>query len=578
MAVVRRLVNLISYEEVPGEGADEARANAHNVAMAFLAAGVISGVAAIGIAALEVAIGAAGEAAFRAEQRIRALSDSQQAAAGNVDLLKSSMGDLPFFLTDLTKSFVQLQKLGLDPTRGMLRDLGNIAMGSGQVGLNAVTKAVKQASSGQVEALTSLGLEAEKRGNQVRVAFRDTAITVDQSATGIVRALRHIASEEQRFAGQVEQATERPLNRMMMLVNRLVLAFADISDELTPFINDAIDSFERLVVAFEKNEDEVVEALIPAFNWLSGLLHGIIDAWIMFKNVVGGAREAMATLMDVITIASVSLLVVGFINLAGIISTKVVAALGAVRNLLVAILMGEAAMAAQFAVIFVATVAVLAVLEEIYAIFDDDLHGTIEQMIFKTQTWAEFTSAVGVLFLALAGIIFGVLALFGAPAAIVVAAIGSWIIVALELYQKWDEIKTLFHNLWLELKDNFNDFIGWTKEWMQWLGRVTGLLDSATDKQGKLAAQGTGRIGVSGAQSMAAGGISPMELQRLKDRGLTEGAARTLRQNNSLELTVPAPEDTESPEEYGRRLADEIDSRLQDLADDAESSEKGGER
>ncbi len=113
----------------------------------------------------------------------------------------------PFELDQVMAAFVQLRAYGLDPTTGLLSDLGDTASAMNKDVLQAV-EAIADAVTGENERLKEFGIKASKEGSKYAYAYtvdgvRKVIKASAEDPAAIEAALREIFRE--RFAGAMER-------------------------------------------------------------------------------------------------------------------------------------------------------------------------------------------------------------------------------------------------------------------------------------------------------------------------------------------------------------------------------------
>lgn len=80
----------------------------------------------------------------------------------------------PYELAEVTDSFVKLRSFGLDPTKGLLRTLGDTASSMGKP-LNQAVEAIADAVTGENERLKEFGIVAKKTGEKIVYSYTDAS-------------------------------------------------------------------------------------------------------------------------------------------------------------------------------------------------------------------------------------------------------------------------------------------------------------------------------------------------------------------------------------------------------------------
>lgn len=80
----------------------------------------------------------------------------------------------PYELAEVTDSFVKLRSYGLDPTKGLLRTLGDTASSMGKP-LEQAVEAIADAVTGENERLKEFGIVARKTGEKIVYSYTDAS-------------------------------------------------------------------------------------------------------------------------------------------------------------------------------------------------------------------------------------------------------------------------------------------------------------------------------------------------------------------------------------------------------------------
>ena len=159
---------------------------------------------------------------------LKTIQGSASAAAISMDMIRKFTAGTTFQLDEVSQAFIILRNAGLQPTKGMMTDLGNIAAGMGQR-IDSVAKAVFNATTGEFEMMKQLGIKVKKEGDNITAIFRGVETKMKFNTENILNYLRTIGKEE--FAGAIEDRA-----------NTLTGAFSnlmDMTDEFQVAIGDA---------------------------------------------------------------------------------------------------------------------------------------------------------------------------------------------------------------------------------------------------------------------------------------------------------------------------------------------------
>jgi len=143
---------------------------------------------------------------------LEVLENSEKKAAASLRWVDNFAAKTPYDLEQVTESFVKLRAYGLDPTNGLLKDLGDTAAGMSKPIMQAV-EAIADAVVGENERLKEFGINANTSGSKVTYNYTDrqgkqhSKSVMKGDRKGIERALRSIWSE--KYGGTMEKRAAR---------------------------------------------------------------------------------------------------------------------------------------------------------------------------------------------------------------------------------------------------------------------------------------------------------------------------------------------------------------------------------
>lgn len=113
----------------------------------------------------------------------------------------------PYELEGVMDSFVKLRAYGLDPTNGLLRDLGDASAAMGKP-LEQAVEAIADAVTGENERLKEFGIRAAVKGNEIAYSYtvngqKKIAKALASDPGGIQKVLQKIMSD--RFSGAMDK-------------------------------------------------------------------------------------------------------------------------------------------------------------------------------------------------------------------------------------------------------------------------------------------------------------------------------------------------------------------------------------
>ena len=131
----------------------------------------------------------------------RAITDSTEQARAVFDTFNNLSRELPQSFDEIRQSVLTLGKSGIMPTTDLIKDLSNIATGTGK-SLTEVSQAVYSATAGQLRGLQALGIQAEKSGDKIRVTFKGSTTEIANTKQAMLDYVSSISKSD--FAGAAD--------------------------------------------------------------------------------------------------------------------------------------------------------------------------------------------------------------------------------------------------------------------------------------------------------------------------------------------------------------------------------------
>lgn len=131
----------------------------------------------------------------------RAITDSTEQARAVFDTFNNLSRELPQSFDEIQQSVLTLGKSGIMPTTDLIKDLSNIAAGTGK-SLTEVSQAVYSATAGQLRGLQALGIQAEKSGDKIKVSFKGSVTEIANTKQAMLDYVSSISKSD--FAGAAE--------------------------------------------------------------------------------------------------------------------------------------------------------------------------------------------------------------------------------------------------------------------------------------------------------------------------------------------------------------------------------------
>ena len=131
----------------------------------------------------------------------RAITDNAEQARAVFDTFNNLSRELPQSFDEIRQSVLTLGKSGIMPTTDLIKDLSNIAAGTGK-SLTEVSQAVYSATAGQLRGLQALGIQAEKSGDKIKVSFKGSVTEIANTKQAMLDYVSSISKSD--FAGAAE--------------------------------------------------------------------------------------------------------------------------------------------------------------------------------------------------------------------------------------------------------------------------------------------------------------------------------------------------------------------------------------
>ena len=262
------------------------------------------------------------------EATLKTVQGSAHGAAQAMELIREFTAGTTFQLAEVSTAFITLRNAGLEPTKGLMTDLGNIAAGMGQR-MDSVAKAVFNATTGEFEMLKQLGIKVKKEGDRITAIFRGVETEMEFNTENIIAYLREIG------ATQFEGALADRLNTLTGAISNMKDAAAEfqvaIGDAgltkaltgVTKEVIDVINNSDMLAIKIGHTATQAVHLLREGAILLANNLDhvkGAFGALIALK--VASFIRGIASAMMLLALNPIGALVTGVIALAGYLSFK----------------------------------------------------------------------------------------------------------------------------------------------------------------------------------------------------------------------------------------------------------------
>jgi len=182
---------------------------------------------------------------------LNTVSSSSEEAAKSWELINRVGVRIPSSIEELTRSFVKMKALGIEPTEETILSFSNTASAMGK-SFEQYAEAVADAITGEFERLKEFGIKASSEGDKVSFTFRGLSTTINKDSASILKYLQRIGNVE--FAG----AAENQMNTVAGAVSNLGVAFDNLflsleeNETITYLINKAeqfVNSMAKTIAA-----------------------------------------------------------------------------------------------------------------------------------------------------------------------------------------------------------------------------------------------------------------------------------------------------------------------------------------
>lgn len=230
--------------------------------------------------------------------------------------------ETPYDVEQVTKSWLRLINLGLDPSEKALRAYGNAAAAQPGKELQDVAEAVADAMTGEFERLKEFGIKAKqlgKDGKKVQITFRGMTDEIDNNSKAIEQYLiksfssvangKAMENQAKTLAGSYSALTDtfkQFQNNVMKsiksseflsgFINKIADGIAYLntlmtSGSLSKYFDSVVSAFQPFVNFFNSVKDIVVNKfLTPLSNAFTNIKNKIVELAMAF-NFVKSLKE-----------------------------------------------------------------------------------------------------------------------------------------------------------------------------------------------------------------------------------------------------------------------------------------------
>jgi|GEM_PF-2041023 len=196
----------------------------------------------------------------RLSSQLAVAMGSMEAGNRKFDQLNRFASDIGANVQEVTRAFVQLRNVGLNPSEDAILSYMNTAGATGK-SLEQFVEAVADATMGQYERLNEFGIKARKEGDKVAVSFRGTTEVIGNSAQDIEEYLRSLGENE--FGGYMKSQLDGVNDALADLNNQWTdtvkrMNDAGLGESIADGIDVATDALESLTEFVDENGDKMI--------------------------------------------------------------------------------------------------------------------------------------------------------------------------------------------------------------------------------------------------------------------------------------------------------------------------------
>ena len=206
---------------------------------------------------------------------LKAVTGSNEAAAKSFDFIRKFTGNTTFQLENVTEGFITLVNAGIVPSAERLTAFGNVAAAFNK-DITEITKAVFNATTGEMEMLKQFGIKAKQNTDTIDVTFGGATQTIEKTSEAIVDFVTQIG--ETRFPTALQDRAETlsgAISNMIDSFSEFFFAIGegglkDVMTEVALATKDMLDEARPLAAA-------VGAKLKVAFDGLKIAIQFVVD-------------------------------------------------------------------------------------------------------------------------------------------------------------------------------------------------------------------------------------------------------------------------------------------------------------
>lgn len=233
----------------------------------------------------------------------RAITDNLEQARAVFDTFNNLSRELPQSFDEIRQAVLTLGKSGIMPTTDLIKDLSNIAAGTGK-SLTEVSQAVYSATAGQLRGLQQLGIQAEKSGDKIKVSFKGSVTEIANTKQALLDYVSSVSKSD--FAG----AAESQMQGLTGAVKNVGDAWGDflyavggngnggLGEVITQAVWIAVDALDGLSNFINNNQwFQAITADLARFmtDFRNGLKYITTEAGAAIDEITGSVGDSSGT-------------------------------------------------------------------------------------------------------------------------------------------------------------------------------------------------------------------------------------------------------------------------------------------
>lgn len=229
------------------------------------------------------------------EAQLKTVTGSAQNAQAAIKTIEDTTKVVPATLEEMTKGFVKLKALGLDPSKAALISYSNTALAMGK-SLEQMIEAVADATTGEFERLKEFGIKAKSEGENVSFIFQGVTTTIGKNAEEIEGYLRGIGDVQ--FAGAAAAQMDTIQGKTITFNNSVDRLFKSLGDAgLTKVFKDSLDSMINWTNKIGESK-EVIQGVVDVVKFLINVISSAVLAIKDMGQAIGALAARTQALFE----------------------------------------------------------------------------------------------------------------------------------------------------------------------------------------------------------------------------------------------------------------------------------------